>query len=170
MSKNKKNKATTMKNGGRKGAQGSSIHESGIDMPKALFVRLDRIVKQLAAQSRGELMAACLTILLDMCEDRAKRYLPELVVRCDESEPLKEALRISHLTGTRRCGTHFTRALEERVSRIAKRIGWSRNQVIIEAIRTVVQWCEDPSTRVVPVVAWFYDASVAPSVNLKRQT
>jgi hypothetical protein len=144
------------------------IHHSGVSMPRALFARLDRIVKLLELRSRGELLILSVTIVLDMCETRAKRYLPEVVLQYDKNRPAKEdAPKISAASRSQRCGTHFSRTLEEGIATIIKPIGWSRNQFVMEAVKTIVQWCEDPSARTVPLAALLYETALAPAVPLK---
>jgi hypothetical protein len=167
MSQPKKNNAE-LDAGGLPIRQRKPIHDSGVSMPRALFARLDRIVKLVELRSRGELLMVSLTIVLDMCETRAKRYLPDVVLRYDKNRPTKEdSPKISAASRSQRCGTHFSRTLEERIATITKPIGWSRNQFIMEAAKTIVQWCEDPSTRTIPLVVLLYETALAPAVPLK---
>lgn len=144
------------------------IHHSGLRMPRSLFVRLDRIIKHVAVHSRGELLALSLTIILDMCEDPTKRYLPPIIALYDKRRPpIRVEPDIDTLSGAKYCGTHFDRILEERIAAIARPIRWSRNQFIIEAVNTIVLWCEDPDTRTVPLVALLYDTALSSSVQIK---
>jgi hypothetical protein len=156
--------------GGRKLPKRQSIHHSGVSMPRSLFAQLDRIAKLVTLRGRVELLVLSITIVLDMCEDHSKRYLPDVILRYDKNRPTKEvAANISVESRMQRAGTHFSRTLEERIARLIKPIGWSRNQFIIEAVKTIVQWCEDPSARTVPVVVLLYDAATSPAVKLKRR-
>jgi hypothetical protein len=136
-------------------------------MPKPLFARLDRIWKHVDLRSRGELLALCITIMLDMCEDHTKRYLPSIVALYDERRPLKEDPRIANLSGTQHCGTHFDRTLEERIAAVVRPIRWSRNQFITEAANTMVSWFEYPSMRTIPLVALLYDTGISEAVQVK---
>ena len=155
---------------GREITKRKSIHDSGVSMPPSLFARLDRIVKPASLRSRGELLVLSVTIVLDMCEDHSKRYLPEVILQYDANRPAHvDVPKFVAGEGVMRAGTHFSRALEERIAVIARRIGWSRNQVVMEAVKTIVRWCEEPSTRRVPLVALLYDTAVGPAPKLKRK-
>jgi hypothetical protein len=149
------------------------IHESGITMPRSLFDRLNRILANAQLWSRGELMLLGITTIIDMCESPSKRYLPEFLLQYDKRRSSKAVKPpASDLPKAKKLGTHFNLATEERIKAVVKPIGWSRNQFINEATRIIVEWCEDPSTRVLPVVVVLYDAVRAytsPS-KLKRQT
>jgi hypothetical protein len=154
---------------------GTTIHESGVTMPHSLFDRLDRVLANAQLWSRGELMLLGITIIIDMCESPAKRYLPDMVLQYDKRRPSHEVkLPTSTLpkmkklgTQVKKLGTHFPRATEERIKAIVKPIGWSRNQFINETTRIIVEWCEDPSSRVLPVVVVQYDAVRAYTSPLK---
>jgi len=150
------------------GAGGRTIHESGVTMPRSLFARLDRIVERAQLRSRGELLLLGLTIILDMCEDSAKRYLPDLVLQYDKNRPENEVEpRISNPSKAQRCGTNFSQALEDRIKAAVRPIGWSRNQFIIETARILVEWCENPAARGVPLVVLLYETAIAYTVPLK---
>jgi hypothetical protein len=148
-------------------------HASGLTMSRLLFARVDRVVKQLRLPSRGEFMITATTEILKMCEDRKQRFLPELVVRYDDlRKPKTEELNIDNPLGAQRCGTHFSIETEERIAIAVKRIGWSRNQFISEAMKTIVDMCEDPNKRLLPIVVILHDAALAYSaapIKLKRK-
>jgi hypothetical protein len=133
-------------------------HASGLTMSRLLFARVDRVVEQLGL-SRGEFMITAATEILNMCEDRKQRWLPELVVRYDElRHPQKEELKTDDPQGAQRCGTHFRIGTENRIAAVVQRIGWSRNQFITDAMRRIVDMCEDPRTRRLPGVVILHDA------------
>ena len=150
------------------GMSGRTIHESGVTMPHSLFERLDRILANAQLWSRGELMLLGITTIIDMCASPARRYLPDFVLQYDTRRPSKEVKPPSStLPKVKRLGTHFPQATEERIKSIVKPIGWSRNQFINETTRIIVEWCEDPSSRVLPVVVVQYDAVRAYTSPLK---
>jgi len=148
-------------------------HDSGLTMSRLAFARVDRVVKQLGLPSRGEFMIVAINDILNMCEDRAQRFLPELVVRYDDlRKPKTEELKIDNPNKAHRCGTHFSLQTEERIANAVKRIGWSRNQFISEAMKTIVDMCEDPKKRLLPIVVILHDAAMAYSaapLKLKRK-
>lgn len=162
----KKNKG----DGQKKGSSGRTIHESGLTMPRSLFARLDRIVKHAGLRSRGELLLLGVTTILDMCDDPTKRYLPEVCINYDKNSPVDEDLGIANPAKPQRCGTHFEISVEDRIQAVIKRIGWSRNQFIWMTAQTMVDWCEDPTTRTVPdVVLFFETAREDVPLKLKRK-
>ena len=71
------------KNGRRAIANQAATHESGVSMASWLFFKMDRLVQLLEFRSRGDFLILGTTIVLDMCEDRTKRYLPEIVLKYD---------------------------------------------------------------------------------------
>lgn len=139
-------------------------HASGITAPRLLFARVDRAVKDLQLSSRGDFMTAATTALLNMCSgDRIElRRLPSIVKRYDELRKRKRVgkIQIEDPNGAQRCGTHFSVETEERIAEVVKKIGWSRNQFIGEALKTIVDMCEDPETRNLPLVVILHDAAV----------
>jgi hypothetical protein len=148
-------------------------HASGLTMSRLVFARVDRVVKQLQLPSRGEFMITATTDILNMCEDRTQRFLPPLVVRYDElRKPNIEELKIDNPLAAQRCGTHFSVQTEERIATVVKRIGWSRNQFICEAMKTMVDMCEDSDKRLLPIIVILHDAALAYSaapIKLKRK-
>jgi hypothetical protein len=166
MSKNPKKTGVASEQDGRRS------HNSGLTMPRLVFSRVDRVVKHLVKhsqlRSRGEFMVCGTTDILDMCEDRSKRVVPEVVLRYDAFRTAEEEEpKIANPAKAQRCGTHFSRQIEERISAVVKRIGWSRNQFIVEAMKTIVDMCEDPSKRVLPLVVILHDAARAYDVPVK---
>ena len=157
------------------GEQNRSVrgHASGLTMSRLLFARVDRVVNQLRLPSRGEFMITATTEILNMCEDRKQRFLPELVVRYDAlRKPKIEELIVDKPNGAQRCGTHFRIETEKRIADAVKRIGWSRNQFISEAMRSLVDMCEDPDARQLPLVVILHDAvhKGSPGVTLHRRS
>jgi hypothetical protein len=160
------------KNGRRAIANQATTHESGVSMASWLFFKMDRLVQLLEFRSRGDFLILGTTIVLDMCEDRTKRYLPEIVLKYDALRtPRNEELQIATPEKPQRCGTHFSRGLEDRIAAVVKHVLWSRNQFVGEAMKTIIEMCEDPSKRVLPIVVIFYDAARAYTVPiaLKRK-
>ena len=154
------------------GGQKRATHSSGLTMSRLLFARVDQLAKQLGL-SRGEFMVAATTEILNMCEDRKQRFLPELVVRYDAlRKPKIEELIVDKPNGAQRCGTHFRIETEKRIADAVKRIGWSRNQFISEAMRSLVDMCEDPDARQLPLVVILHDAvhKGSPGVTLHRRS
>jgi hypothetical protein len=151
-------------------AEENRSHASGLTMSRLLFARVDRVVAELSLQgpgvlpSRGAFMMGATVDILGMCEDQNQRFLPKLVVSYDvmrKDGKVPPELTIDNPLGAQRCGTHFSRGTEERIAAVVKRIGWSRNQFISEALRTLVDMCEDPSKRRIPLVVILYDAAAA---------
>jgi hypothetical protein len=159
------------------GAQNRNSHKSGLTMSRLLFARVDRLANELRI-IRSEFMAASTTAILDMCRDRKKRVLPALVVRYDKVRKPKDKdfqerwdlvrSQLDNPFGAQRAGTYFTVETEERISEIVKQIGWSRNQFISEALRTLVDMCEDPEARRLPLVVILHDAAVNVSPSRLR--
>jgi metal-responsive CopG/Arc/MetJ family transcriptional regulator len=176
MSKNLKKRggdvSSSVDDGGRGGSRSKS-HDSGVSMQRSLFWKVDQMVKHLQLRSRGEFITIGTTAILDMCEDRTKRVVPEVVLRYDGFTPSKqEEPKIANPRKAQRCGTHFSRELEERIAAVVKHIGWSRNQFVGEAMKTILDMCEDHTKRVVPIVVIIYEAARAydPPVKLKRES
>jgi hypothetical protein len=145
-------------------------HASGLTASRLLFARVDRLVSELELPSRGDFMNTAVTEILNMCESH-KKFLPKLVSRYDglrkpKDKDFKERWDLvrSQLEGNpsaaQKCGTHFTIQTEQRIAEVVKRIGWSRNQFISEALRTLVDMCENPEARRLPLVVILYDAAV----------
>ena len=112
-------------------------------------------------------MTTATTQILNMCDDRNQRDLPELVARYDKLRPPKpEETPVDNPHGAQRCGTHFKVETEKRIAAAVKRIGWSRNQFISEAMRRIVDMCEDPSQRLLPIVVILHDAVKKPPARL----
>ena len=129
-------------------------------MSRLLFARVDQLAAQLGL-SRGEFMVTATTEILTMCENPKQRVLPALVVRYDQlSNPKMEDLDIDNPLGAQRCGTHFKIETAERIASVVQRIGWSRNQFIGEAMKAVVDMCEDTSQRRIPLAVILLDAAM----------
>ena len=127
-------------------------------MSRLLFARVDQLAAQLGL-SRGQFMVTATAEILYMCENPKQRVLPALVVRYDQlNGPKMEGLDSDSLLGAQRCGTHFRIETEKRIADAVQRIGWSRNQFISEAMKTIVDMCEDPDQRRIPLVVILHDA------------
>ncbi|HEY5743409.1 MAG TPA: hypothetical protein VIS99_12800 [Terrimicrobiaceae bacterium] len=140
---------------------------SSVTMKASIFQATEDIARILGV-SRNKFILENTETIVEMCENREARYLPDDVLLFD----LKKGDRVVRFPSAandqqdkaRGSGIRFNPRLEKRIARIVNAISWTRNRFVEEAMIALVAMCEHKSKRTLPLAVALYDAAMAHAI------